>query len=68
VTDFWRDIESLTVKHGGGGRLAEVDNSRIARCSGSLWSAASRPAKTKKAHKSSHKSKPLYCTFPIVLL
>ena len=27
MTDFWRDIESLTVKHGGGGRLAEVDNS-----------------------------------------
>jgi hypothetical protein len=27
VTDFWRDIESLTVKHGSGVRLAEVDNS-----------------------------------------
>ena len=27
MTDFWRDIESLTVKHGSGVRLAEVDNS-----------------------------------------
>ena len=27
MTEFWRDIESLTVKHGGGGRLPEVDNS-----------------------------------------
>ena len=61
MTDFWRDIESLTVKHGSGVRLAEVDNSLSASLQRLVAVGSMRNQK-----KLTKVVKPSLCTFPHV--